>query len=118
MSVRVCVCVRARVRVHVCVCACACVPALALDGLVWVGLFGVDAVVVLDILEGVVHESAVAAVVPVRARAVHQVLFAQRHQDLRLAVVLALQSAGLRDTTVIIPLLKPPKYGARTVLQI
>lgn len=54
-------------------------PALVVDALVGVGLLSVDAAVVLDVLEGVVHEAAVAAVVAVRGRAVHQVLFRQGH---------------------------------------
>lgn len=41
---------------------------------------GVDAVVVDDVLEGFVHEAAVAAVVAVFGRTVHQVLGAEVHQ--------------------------------------
>ena len=67
------------------------VPALVVDGLVGVGLLRVDAAIVLDVLEGVVHEAAVAPVVPVRARAVHQVLLRERHQVPGLPEVLPLQ---------------------------
>lgn len=50
-----------------------------------VGIRGlrVDALVVDDVLEGSVHVAAVAAVVAVFARAVHQVLGAQVHQPPR-----------------------------------
>lgn len=65
-------------------------PALIVDALVGVGLLGVDAAVVLDVLEGVIHKAAVAAVVAVRRRAVHQVLLRQRHQVVCLAEVLTL----------------------------
>lgn len=54
--------------------------------------------VIADVLEGVVHEAAVAAVVAVRARAVDQVLLRQRHQVPALTEVLALQGARLPIT--------------------
>lgn len=58
---------------------------------VGVGVLRVQAVVVLDVLEGLVHQAPVAALVAFGPRAVHQVLLAQRHQLARLAEVLALQ---------------------------
>lgn len=50
--------------------------------------------VVLDVLEGLVHETAVAALVALGPGTVHQVLLAQGHHLAGLPVVLALQSAG------------------------
>lgn len=50
--------------------------------------------VVLDVLEGLVHQAAVAALVALRPGAVHQVLLAQRHQRAGLPEVLTLQGAG------------------------
>lgn len=70
-------------------------PALVVDALVGVALLHVDAAVVLDVLEGVVHEAAVAAVVAVLRGAVDQVLLRERHQVPRLAEVLALERSRL-----------------------
>lgn len=70
-------------------------PALVVNCLVGVGLLSVDAAVVLDVLEGVVHEAAVAAVVAVGGRAVHEVLLGERHEVPGLAEVLSLERAGL-----------------------
>lgn len=50
--------------------------------------------VFLDVLEGLVHQTAVAALVALGPGTVHQVLLAQRHQFAGLSEVLALQSAG------------------------
>ena len=50
------------------------VTALVVLSLVRVGLLSVDAPVVLDVLEGGVHESTVAALVAVLAAAVYKVL--------------------------------------------
>ena len=49
--------------------------------------------VVLHILEGLVHQAAVAALVALGSGAVHQVLLAQRHQFARLPELLTLQSS-------------------------
>ena len=59
-------------------------------------LLRVDSLVGHDVLEGVVHHASVAAVVAVGPGAVHQVLLGQRHQLAGLAVVLALERAGLK----------------------
>lgn len=64
--------------------------------LIRVGLLGVDASVGLDVLEGVVHQASVAAVVAVTAGAVHQLLLAQGHQFAGLLEGLTLQGAGLK----------------------
>lgn len=64
--------------------------------LIRVGLLGVDASVGLDVLEGVVHQASVAAVVAVTAGAVHQLLLAQGHQLAGLLEGLTLQGAGLK----------------------
>ena len=45
-----------------------------------VRIFAINSTVVLDILEGIVHEAAVASVVAVLAGAVHQILLGQAHQ--------------------------------------
>ena len=65
---------------------------------VWVEVFEVDSMVVLDVLECVVHQTAVAAVVAVFSRTVHQVLLAQRNVLLDLSVGLTLQGAGGRES--------------------
>lgn len=64
-------------------------------GLVRVGLLGVQASAVLDVLEGAVHQASVAAFIAVAAGAVHQLLLAQGHQLAGLLEVLTLQGAGL-----------------------
>lgn len=87
------------------------VPALVVLSLVGVGLLGVDAAVVLDVLEGVVHEAAVAAVVAVRRRAVDQVLLRQRHEEAALAEVLALQGARLEQRALINICPDSPKFS-------
>ncbi len=61
-----------------------------------VGVLGVNASVVLDVLEGVVHQAAVATVVTVLGRTIDEVLLAERHELARLAKVLSLQSSGLQ----------------------
>lgn len=53
----------------------------------------VEATILLNVGEGVVHEAAVAAVVAERRRAVHQLLLRQRHQRARGAPMLALETA-------------------------
>uniref|UniRef100_A0A0E9XXM5 Uncharacterized protein n=1 Tax=Anguilla anguilla TaxID=7936 RepID=A0A0E9XXM5_ANGAN len=70
------------------------VARLIVSSQVRVGLLGVQAAVVLDVLEGLVHEAAVAALVPFRPGALHQVLLAQRHQRARLPELLALHGAS------------------------
>ena len=62
-------------------------------GFVRIGLFGVQSSVVLDVLESLIHEPAVAAVVAPIAAAVDQVLFAQRHETTRLTEHLTLQGS-------------------------
>lgn len=61
---------------------------------VGISLLRVQTAVVLDILECLVHQTAVAALVALGPGTVHQVLLAQGHQLARLPEVLALQSAG------------------------
>lgn len=56
------------------------IPAMANLALVWVSVLGVDAAVLLDVLEGKVHESTVAAVVAEPGGAVDQVLLGELHQ--------------------------------------
>lgn len=54
----------------------------------------VQTAVVLDVLESLVHQTAVAALVALGSRTVHQVLLAQRHQFTSLPEVLTLQGSG------------------------
>ncbi len=72
--------------------------ALLLIGVVGVRGFSVDAVVVLDVLEGKVHEASLASMVAILHGAVDQVLFAERNELAGLAEVLTLQSAGGRES--------------------
>ena len=60
-------------------------------GLIRVGLFGVQPPVVLDVLEGLIHETAVASVVSPITTAVNQILFAQRHEATSLTEHLTLE---------------------------
>lgn len=62
--------------------------------LVGVGSLRVNSSVFLDVGEGLVHQTTVAALVALRSGAVHQVLLAQGHQLARLPKVLTLQRAG------------------------
>lgn len=61
---------------------------------VGVGVLRVQAVVVLDVLESLVHQASVAALIALGSGAVHQVLFAEGHQCASAPVVLALQGPG------------------------
>lgn len=61
---------------------------------VGISLLGVQTAVVLDVLESLVHQPAVAALVALWSGAVHQVLLAQRHQGPRLPEVLPLHRPG------------------------
>lgn len=61
---------------------------------VGVGGLCVDASVGLDVLEGVVHESALASVVSEGSAAVDEVLLGQRHELAGLLEVLPLERAG------------------------
>jgi hypothetical protein len=63
---------------------------------VGVAVLGVDATVGLDVLEGAVHQTTVAAQVAVSAGAVDQVLFAEGDKLTSLLEELALQGAGLQ----------------------
>lgn len=59
-----------------------------------IGILRVQTAVVLDVLESLVHQAAVAALVALRSGAIHQVLLTQRHQLPALSVVLTLQGSG------------------------
>lgn len=61
---------------------------------VGIGLLRVQTVVVLDILEGLVHQASIAALVAFRSGTFHQVLLAQRHQLAGFPELLALQSSS------------------------
>lgn len=73
------------------------ITACVVLALVRIQFLGVDSAIVLDVLERIVHESAVAAVVAVHRRAIDQILFGQRHQNARLAEVLTLERTGRRE---------------------
>jgi len=62
---------------------------------VGVGSFGVDTAVVDDVLEGVVHQTTVAALVAVAARAVDEVLLGQGDELVVLLEESSLHGAGL-----------------------
>ena len=68
--------------------------ALLLISMVGVGLLGVDAVVLLDVLEGKVHQTSLASVVAVFHRAVDQVLLAERNQLSSFPEVLTFESSS------------------------
>ena len=70
------------------------IPALVVLALVGIGLLGIDATVILDVLEGVVHEAAVATLVAVGPAAVDQVLLTQAGQLSSLPVVHGFQGSG------------------------
>ena len=70
------------------------VSALVILSLVGVTLLGVDATVVLDVLEGVVHQSSVAAIVAVLPAAVDQVLLGEADQLAGGSVMHGLQCSG------------------------
>merc|ERR1719427_794673 len=69
------------------------VPALVILPLVWVSLLSVDAPVVLDVLEGGVHESTLAAHVAVFPAAVNKVLLRKAGENTSCAVVHRLQGS-------------------------
>jgi hypothetical protein len=69
-------------------------PALLVLSVVGVPGLGVETLVVLDVLEGLVHETAVAALVSVLGAAVDEVLLAERDELSSLAEVLTLEGAG------------------------
>lgn len=62
--------------------------------LVGVGSLRIQSAVLLDVGEGLVHQTTVAALVALISGAVHQVLLAQGHQFASLPEVLTLQSAS------------------------
>lgn len=57
-------------------------------------ILGVQTAVVLDVLESLVHQTAVAALVALWSGAIYQVLLTQRHQLPGLSEVLPLHSPG------------------------
>lgn len=65
--------------------------------LIWVGLLRIDPSVLLNVLEGAVHQAATAAHVAEVPRTVNQLLLTQRHQLLSLPVVLAFKRSGLKE---------------------
>lgn len=67
---------------------------LTLTSLVWIRVLRVNSVVILDVLIGEIHQTAIAAVVTVAGGTVDQVLLGQRHQITGGPLVLALQRAG------------------------
>lgn len=70
------------------------VKPLTHHALVGVGSLRVQSSILLNVGEGLVHQTTVAALVALGTGAVHQVLLAQGHQLAGLPEVLTLQSAG------------------------
>merc|ERR1711971_663513 len=70
------------------------VPALVVLALIRIRLLGVDAPVVLDVLEGGVHQATVAALVAVLAAAVHKVLLRKAGENASGTMVHRLQGSG------------------------
>ena len=70
----------------------------AVDALVGIDGLGGDAIVVDDVLEGVVHEAAVAALVALGARAVDQLLLRETDQRLVGQKMRAFNGAGGRES--------------------
>ena len=76
-------------------------------GQVGVGDLGVDTIVVLDVLEGEVHESSITAVVAPLLWAVYEILLTQRDEFASLAEMLSFKCSGLckqaqQDVTILI----------------
>lgn len=67
-------------------------------GLVRVGLLRVDPSVLLNVLEGVVHQTSITSHVAVLSGTVNQLLLTQRHQLPSLPEVLAFKRSGLKET--------------------
>ena len=65
--------------------------AIFIRTLVWVAVFGVDAIVLLDVFEGIVHQTSIAPVVSEFRRTVDQILFREGDEFLRLGKRLTLQ---------------------------
>merc|ERR1711892_1063097 len=76
------------------------VAALVILSFIGVAPLCVNAPILLDILEGIVHQAPIAPLIPIRSAAVHQVLLAQAHQLSCLPEVHRLQSpcGGERPT--------------------
>lgn len=70
-------------------------PALIILTFIGVGVLSIDSSVVLDVLEGVVHQSSVAAVVSIVSGTVHQVLLREGDEDSGLAEMLTFQCSSL-----------------------
>lgn len=64
---------------------------------VGITLLGVDALVVLNVLECLIHETSIATLVSIFAAAIDQVLLTQRDQLTSLAEILALKSTSLTN---------------------
>lgn len=62
-------------------------------GSVRVGYLWINSPIILHILESLVHETTIAALIPFRARAVHQILFTQRHKFASFSEVLPFKSS-------------------------
>lgn len=58
-----------------------------------VGFLWINSPIILHILESLVHETTIAALIPFRARAVHQILFAQWNKSARFSEVLPFKSS-------------------------
>lgn len=76
------------------------VLASVINGFIWVCFFCVDTAVVLDVLESIVHEATVTAVIAIRPGAIDQILFRQWNQFFALSEMLTFQrTSGWKTPT-------------------
>lgn len=68
-----------------------------INTLIGVRFLGINATIVLDVTESIVHQATVAAIVAVLGGAINQILLGQRYQGTGLAEMLTLQSASRRE---------------------
>ena len=61
---------------------------------IWIRFLWVQASVILNILEGIIHEATIATLIALRARAVHQVLLAQQNKFPSFPEHLSFKSTG------------------------
>lgn len=60
---------------------------------VWVGFLWINAPIILYVLESLVHETTITTLIPLRARAVHQILFTQWNKFASFSEVLSFKSS-------------------------
>lgn len=60
---------------------------------VWIGFLWINATIILYVLESLVHETTITALIPLRPRAVHQILFTQWNKLASFSEVLPFKSS-------------------------